>query len=151
MNIDKLLSMQHKIPVKQCVTLADPLDGIWENTVLSKAFFSQANINIIQNAIRAGVYYKSNRQYTIAPQDCEVLQVIMQSIFLNNSLNQPNDITKQIVALNNLVVKYAVNQIYEEVVGYMKYRKDIASTPIPLQYPVATNKSKQLMGRITTL
>ena len=39
------------------------LDGIWENNVLAQVFFSEGNIQIIQNAIRRGVFHLSNSKY----------------------------------------------------------------------------------------
>ena len=50
--------------------------------VLSDTFFSSQNIQLLQNSIRAGVYNMSNGKFTIGPQDCDTLKIIMRSIFL---------------------------------------------------------------------
>ena len=72
-----LFSMFDKIPANQCASFRNPTEGLWDETYLSKAFFSQQNIQIIQNGIRSGVYNKSNGQYLIGLQDCDPLKIIM--------------------------------------------------------------------------
>ena len=59
-DISNLFAMYDKIPANQCTTFREPTLGQWDETPLSKAYFSQTNIQIIQNGIRAGVYKKSN-------------------------------------------------------------------------------------------
>ena len=49
-----------------------------------------ANMEIIQNAIRAGVYDLSKKEYVVDKQDTDTLNIIMRSIYLQNSKNQPN-------------------------------------------------------------
>ena len=48
-NTSDLFSMYDKIPAHQCSTFRNPTEGLWDDTKLSIAFFSQANIQIIQN------------------------------------------------------------------------------------------------------
>jgi len=91
-NTSTLFQMYDKIPANQCVTFRNPTEGLWTSDSLSNAFFSQQNIQIIQNGIRAGVYHRSNGQYVIGPQDCDSLKIVMRSVFLQYSANQPNNI-----------------------------------------------------------
>ena len=95
-NTSALFKMYDKIPANQCVTFRNATEGLWNDTILSKAFFSQQNIQIIQNGIRAGVYHRSNGQYVVGPQDCDSLKIIMRSVFLQYSANQPSNIPQQI-------------------------------------------------------
>ena len=95
-NTSQLFQMYDKIPAHQCSSFRNPTEGLWDQTTLSVAFFSQQNINIIQNGIRAGVYKLSNGQYTIGPQDCDALKIVMRSIYLQHSSNKPTDVTSQI-------------------------------------------------------
>ena len=92
-NTSTLFQMYDKIPANQCVTFRNATEGLWTSNSLSNAFFSEQNIQIIQNAIRAGVYNRSNGQYTIGPQDCDALKIIMRSIYLQHSANKPTDVT----------------------------------------------------------
>jgi len=128
-----------KIPIKQCVSFRDALTGQWTDTLLSCAFFSEQNIQILQNAIRKGVYDKSNGQYIIAPQNCNELKIIMRSIFLQHANNLPCDIKYQIITLNNLVTDFAIEQVYKEAVSYIKYKIDASTLSTPISTPVNTS------------
>jgi hypothetical protein len=112
---------------------------------LSQAFFSQQNIQILQNGIRAGVYQKSNGQYTIAPQDCDSLKIVMRSVYLQNAANQPNNITQQVAELNKIVLNYCIQQVYSEAQGYLKYIDDASTLVVPIAHPVmADNTDREL-------
>jgi hypothetical protein len=112
------------------------LEGNLESSVLSKAFFSAKNQQIIQNGLRAGVYHVSGNKYSIAPQPYDQLQIIMRSIFLENAKHMPENITGQIEELNSLVVKYAVPKLHSEAKGYMQYLKDVSTLAVPLSTPI---------------
>jgi hypothetical protein len=135
-NIQNLFAMYDKIPANQSVTFRESVNGIWSETTLSTAFFSLENMQIIQNGIRKGVYEKSQGRFLIAPQDVNSLKVIMRSIFLQNSSNQNVNIVSQIKQLNDIVLKYCVEQVYGEAQGYMNYLRDVSSAPEPMAPPV---------------
>jgi len=140
-----LFQMYDKIPANQCVTFRNPTEGLWTSNSLSDAFFSQQNIQIIQNGIRAGIYHKSNGQYVIAPQDCDSLKIVMRSVFLQHSANQVNNITQQIEELNKIVLDYCIQQVYSEAQGYMKYIDDVSTLVVPIAHPVmASQNDRQL-------
>ena len=144
-NTSALFQMYDKIPANQCVTFRNPTEGLWTNTPLSQAFFSLGNIQIIQNGIRAGVYHRSNGQYTIGPQDCDSIKIVMRSVFLQYSANKPTSITQQIEELNNIVLSYCIQQVYSEAQGYMKYIDDASTLVVPIAHPVqASNNDRQL-------
>jgi hypothetical protein len=145
-NMDMRFSMTDRIPVNQlCGSYTEAMTGNWNNTPLSVAYFSERNIKIIQNGIRAGVYNKSNGQYVIGEQNCDELKIIMRSIFLQHSKNLAVDIPGQIQVLNDLVLNFAVNQVYGEAEGYMKYKRDASTLVIPLSTPILTySNDKQL-------
>ena len=137
--------MYDKIPAHQCTTFRNPTEGLWDETLLSSAFFSHENIQIIQNGIRAGVYKRSNRQYVIGPQDCDALKVIMRSVFLQNAVNKMGDISAQIHALNQIVLNYCIQQVYGEAQGYLKYLDDASTLVVPIAPPVmADNTDREL-------
>jgi hypothetical protein len=134
--LHNLFSMYDKIPVNQCPTFREPTIGLWDNTNLSAIFFSHKNIQTLQNGIRHGVYALSHGKFTIGPQDCDSLKIIMRSIFLQHAVNQPTHISQQIQALNNMVLDYCVPQVYSEAQGYMKYLTDVSTIAVPLAHPV---------------
>jgi hypothetical protein len=131
--------MYDKIPANQCVTFRNPTEGLWDETPLSQAFFSQQNIQMLQNGIRAGVYNRSNGQYVIGPQDCDSLKIIMRSVFLQQSANQPGNYKEQISQLNKIVLDYCIQQVYSEAQGYMKYVSDVSTLVVPISHPVMAN------------
>ena len=144
-NTSKLFQMYDKIPANQCTTFRNPTEGLWDSTPLSQAFFSQQNIQAIQNGIRAGVYNKSNGQYVISPQDCDSLKIIMRSVFLQHSANKSSHYQSQIDALNKIVLDYCIQQVYSEAQGYMKYINDVSTLVVPIAHPVmASNNDRQL-------
>ena len=141
-----LFNMYDKIPAHQCSTYRNPLEGQWDDSTLSNAYFSKENIQIIQNGIRAGVYKQSNKQYVVAPQDCDSLKIVMRSIYLQYSANLPGNISSQIEALNQMVLNFCIQQVYGEAKGYMKYLSDASNMYVPIAHPVlAKDDDKELV------
>ena len=144
-NTGDLFQLYDKIPVNDEFTdHKDALVGNWENTTLSKAFFSGENIKIIQNAIKAGVYDKSKGKYVIGNQSEDVLKIIMRSTYLQYSSNKSINITEQIIGLNKLVIDYCVPQLLSECIAYVKYKKDVSSLAVPMSRPKSTYHSNTL-------
>ena len=144
-NTSNLFAMFDKIPANQCATFRNPTEGLWDETYLSKAFFSHQNIQQIQNGIRAGVYQRSNGQYLIGPQDCDPLKIIMRSVYLQYSANQPNNVTQQIEELNKIVLNYCIQQVYGEAQGYLKYIDDASTLVVPIAHPVMANNTDRTL------
>jgi len=141
-----LFNMYDKIPAHQCSTYRNPLEGQWDDSTLSNAYFSKENIQIIQNGIRAGVYKQSNNQYLVAPQDCDSLKIVMRSIYLQYSANLPGNVSGQIEALNQMVLNFCIQQVYSEAKGYMKYLSDASNMYVPIAHPIlAKDDDKELV------
>ena len=140
-DISNLFCMYDKIPANQCATFREPTIGQWDETPLSKAYFSKENIQIIQNGIRAGVYEKSKGHYIVAPQDCDSLKIIMRSVFLQHAANQPNNVPQQIAELNKIVLNYCIQQVYSEAQGYIKYVDDASTLVVPIAHPVQASNT----------
>jgi hypothetical protein len=135
--------LQDKI-VNDNRTTFDNLKFVQQNTVLSNLFFSLKNVQIIQNALRAGVYNYSNKKYLIDEQHPDSLNIIMRAIFLQNSKNQPDNLTQQINELNKLVINYCVPKVYSEVEGYINYKRDASTLAVPLDNPITEYTDKTL-------
>ena len=140
-NTSKLFALYDRIPANQCATFRNPTEGLWDETDLSRTFFSKQNIQIIQNGIRAGVYERSNNQYVVGQQDCDALKIIMRSIFLQYAANKMSSVTKQVEELNQMVLNYCIEQVFSEAQGYMKYLYDVSTLPVPIAHPVMANNS----------
>ena len=137
--------MAEKINVDNVATdYRGAIAGIFECNVLSQAFFSAENIQILQNGMRAGVHKMSDGRYIIPNQNVANLKVIMRSIYLQYSENE-KDVTKEIERLNKLILDYCVPSVFNEAVGYEKYRQDQSSLIVPLSMPQQSDRDfKQL-------
>jgi hypothetical protein len=145
-DICKMFSMQDRIPIDSNETdYRGAMTGNWYDTSLSDAFFSAKNIQILQNGIRAGVYERSNKQYVVGEQSRDEIMIIMRSIFLQYSKNRPTNVKTQISDLNNLVLDYAIGQVYGEAQGYIKYKYDASNMYQPIAPPtMSKTNDKQL-------
>jgi hypothetical protein len=135
-NTKTLFEMKDRMPVNQPSSFRQPVQGLWENTQLSNAFFSESNVQTIQNGIRFGVFSRSNNQYIIGIQDYDTIKIVMRSIFLQNSKNQSTNISKQVEDLNKKVLAYSVDQVYVETQSYLHYLEDASTLVVPLSMPV---------------
>ena len=119
-----VFNLYDKVPVKQMTSYREALTGNFENNPLSRGFFCSENITRLQYLIIGGVAKSSNGRFKIGFQDEDTLKIIMRSIYLQHASNLPNNIREQISELNGLVSKYCIPQIYGEVDGYIKYKRD---------------------------
>jgi hypothetical protein len=145
-NPDARFQMFEKIAVKNKTTeYREAMIGEWECNTLSNVFFSEGNIQILQNGLRAGVYKMSGSHFVIPPQNIDTLKIIMRSIYLQYAEHYATGITAQVERLNEQVWKYAVPSVYNETMGYMKYLQDQSSLVVPLDMPIHHDRQyKQL-------
>jgi len=143
---DVRFKMHEKLSVKNgSGSYFEALNGTWEWNVLAQVYFSEGNMNIIQNGIRAGVYKMSNGKINVPNQNVDALQIIMRSIYLQHAEHYPKDITKQVEYLNSLVLDYAVSSVYNEAISYMKYVQDQSTLVMPFDRPLQNDRAyKQL-------
>lgn len=111
------------------------LYGIQETSQLNQLFFSRKNLDLIQDMIRYRVYVKSNKKYIIGKQSNTEVQIVMRSMYLQQSTNLPTNIKTQIIYLNNLVVDWCVEKIIPEVEQHIGYIRDISYYPNPIDLP----------------
>ena len=104
-DINKQFSLYDKIPVGGATPYLNALQGQQEETLLSSLYFSKENVQIVHNAIRAGVHKKSNGRYIIGKQNVDTLKIIMRSVFLQNAVNQKNNIQKKKLLLLDVQLK----------------------------------------------
>ena len=110
-------------------------------TGLSNAFFSQQNIKIIQNGIRASVH-----KYTkeiISEQDETQVLLVMRFVYFNYAKHLPYDIPGQIKELDKYVIDYIYPLIVGELKQYAGYIQDSYSSVRPQEYPEQTTSYGQ--------
>ena len=144
-NISTKLSMMDKIPINTNRSYLNSLTGNLERSKLSDTFFSRNNIQIIQNALRKGVYDKSNQQIIIDNQPEDQIVTVMRSMYLQYSKNLETNIAQQIQELNNYVLNYCINLVHSEAVAYLKYKQDASTMHMPMSAPIYSSKTNKTL------
>ena len=114
----------------------DAIRGNMTSTPLNQAFFSPANVQIVQNKLRREVYDRSKGEYLIDNQSVDELLIVMRAMYLQYGKNQPDRIREQIEELNQIVADWAVPKIIAECSMHKTYLHDIQNLPVPLTQPV---------------
>jgi hypothetical protein len=112
----------------------------WENNLLAQVFFSQENVQILQNGLRAGVYAMSNNTLVVPPQNVDQLKIIMRSTYLQNAEHRMDQITAEVERLNKMVLDFAVQRVYREAIGYQRYIQDQSTLVMPMDRPVRPDR-----------
>lgn len=100
------------------------ISRIHEPNLLNTAYFSQKNMDNIQNAIRRNVYEISQGKYLIARQSQQELSNIMRYTYMEYSINSMDDIKGQIKSLNDRVIKESVSKILPNIRFHQYYLED---------------------------
>jgi len=109
-------------------------------TQVSKIFFSQENINLLQMGIRNKILNNTNGKYNIGKQNEEELKIIMRSIYYQYGKNQTNNINEQVLDLNTRVIEWCVPEIISNIKQSEKYIQDISTMPMPLERSILPSK-----------
>ena len=125
--------------------------NIQAKTPLSDVFFSQANIDNLQNQIRYRLYLYSDNNYTIERQSDTELKIVMRSYFLQYGKFTKCRLREQIAELNELVIQYCVPYIYDQIKQYNSYIQDVETLPMPLEHPKnLSSKGTRNLRSVTT-
>ena len=114
----------------------DLVGHLHKETPLNAVFFSQANMDRIQQAIHDQVYSMSGGQYDIGRQSEDDLRIIMRSYYLMFGRNDPNNVAGELAELNHRVIGYCAGKVYSEVDFHMFYRKDLEEFAPAIANPV---------------
>lgn len=113
---------------------------------LSKLYFSEQNINALQDGIRYRVYVETNGQYVIGRQSDQELKIVMRSIYYQHAKNQPSDIVGQVRALNAKVLEWVVPEVLSNLKQHEVYRRDASTLPMPMERsPLMTSKGSRTL------
>lgn len=117
----------------------DSLQGIMENSILAKVFFSKKNIDNLQQKMINGVFNKSEGKIRIGRQSDDELKIVMRSIFLQDGQNMDCKIQEQISQLNRKVLEYCVENVLVGAVGHVNYIRDLNKTIDTIPNPENVN------------
>jgi len=105
-------------------------------TPVNQAFFSQANIDLLQDEIRYRVWLKSDKKHVIDRQREDDLKTIMRAYYLQYSENIPGKERQEVENLNERVLAYCVDDILGSINMY-KYTMDrLANYPEQISRPI---------------
>lgn len=118
----------------------ESLKGIHGGNLFTKMFYSQKNINNIQNVIIYNVHKHTGD--IISRQHDNELLIVMRSSYLQHSVNpivndlkDPNQRTamqNEINRLNAIVLDYIVPDIVSQILQYKRYLVDITQNHVPI-------------------
>ena len=114
--------------------------SIINETPIGKLFFSRKNIEFLHQMIIKNVYNQSNKQFKIAKQNELQLEIIMRSIYLQESKFLNCKLTDQLSELNKKVINTCTKNILVEIKQYLGYKKDVSINPTPLEHPKNLSK-----------
>ena len=124
--------------------------GQIQSNELTKLYFSEDNIEALQQGIRYRVYVETNGQYTIGRQSDQELKVVMRSIYFQNAKNQSNDIIGQVRELNAKVLEWTVPEVLSNLKQFESYRRDASSLPVPMdRAPLMTMRGSKSLELTT--
>lgn len=116
----------------------DLIGHIHKASPLNTVFFSESNIDQIQNQIIHQVSLMSGGKYKIDRQNDDDVKIVMRSYYLMFGKNDPNRVSEELQELNGRVVGYCAAKVYSEVDFHMFYRKDIEDFAPPIAAPMNT-------------
>jgi len=105
------------------------------STPLNTTFFSDSNIELLQQKIQEQVFNMSGNKHRIDRQSDDDLKLIMRSYYLMFGRNNPDDIAGDLADLNARVIGYSSAKIFSELDFYFFYLKDIENFATPIANP----------------
>lgn len=130
-----------------------------EHTPVSALFFSQTNINALQQGICNQVYNRSNGKYNIGRQSEIELKIIMRSTYFESLQRAPafamqqiqglfeplqpnsNMVLQEVRVLNKKVLDWCVDHILINIEQFDKYKQDVSRLPDPLDLPASMSSA----------
>ena len=116
---------------------AEKMTGTLTKNNLSKIYFSQSNIDFIQNTIISEIYRQLNQK--INKQSEDELLIVMRSIYLQYSKHSNENINYQVQQLNKRVLDYCIPNVATNLKQYNQYIKDITSEKQIMDKPQFVN------------
>lgn len=104
-------------------------------TPLNQVYFSDDNVNKLQDAIQEQVFLMSGSKHRIDRQSDTDLKLIMRSYYLTYAKNNPATISEDLEDLNRRVIGYASAKIYSELDFHLFYLKDLQEFASPIANP----------------
>jgi hypothetical protein len=129
------------------------------HTPVSSLFFSQKNIDALQQGICNQVYNRSGGKYNICKQSEIELKIIMRSIYFQSLKEAPvfamqqirgiveplqpnaNMVLQEVRKLNQRVLDDCVKDILNNIQQFDRYKEDVSTMPKPIDLPRSMNNA----------
>jgi hypothetical protein len=126
--------------------------NLYGETLLTFMFFSEKNINNVQNVIRMLVAKETG--LVVDKQSVTELLIVMRSIFLEYSAHPPLIVstmsdqqkralhaqyTTEVSRLNTIVINTIVPKVVSQMIQYINYLKDVSEPPQYMERPMNDN------------
>jgi hypothetical protein len=106
-----------------------------DEELVREAYFSEENINIIQNSIIKNVL-KQTKKYIISRQKEEDIITLMNGIYHDYAKHLPYNLKEQVKELNERTVNFITPWLINEITAYQNYLID-SNTPLrPPELPI---------------
>jgi hypothetical protein len=136
-NLNNQFELFDKIPLTTKPTsYTNATVGLYNENDLSRKFFSSKNIIAIQTAITTNI--KQMTDYTVPPQNEELVKNMMWNVYMEFCAHMPDKIDEQIKSLNRKVLEQSIPSIVESIKADIKYRYDISHMHTPIAHSVST-------------
>lgn len=113
--------------------VANTINRLYSGNCVSETFFSNKNIDIIQEGIINSVFNKTEGKYQIGRQSDQELIIVMRSIYFQSGKNLNFNINEQVRELNTQVIRWCVTEIITNINQYMNYRVNVSTLPMPME------------------
>jgi len=104
--------------------------------VLNQAFFSDENMEYLQQEIRYRVWSKSNKKHIIDRQRPDDLKTIMRAYYLQFSRNVPGKEREELNDLDERVLDFCVGDILGSINMHIYTQRELLDFPEPLGRPI---------------
>lgn len=111
------------------------LTGTFCKSKLSNLYFSQVNVDFIQDQIIERIYKKSKGKHVISKQSEDELIIVMRSIYLQYGKNAESNLQQQINSLNERVLDYCVDNVMMNIEQHYAYLKDLTKEQEIMEKP----------------
>lgn len=124
---------------------------VQHDTPLSLAFFSDQNLQILQNGIRRGMYDAVGK--VVPEQNPLEIQTLMRAAYFGDErLHHYHGVADQIASLNQRIIARAVQSMCNHLRDHAHYMKDVDRVPVPLQRPTQmrdySNRALELKAHV---
>jgi len=127
------------------------IKGILDENAVTSIFFSDMNMKVLQDAMRYGVYQKT--QKIIGEQSKNELYIIMRSIMLQyaNFQSSADSVLEEVRRLNGKVLIYCIDSVSSNVSQQLKYLEELKTLPTPIDRPAYVEHPRNLTYDMSNL